>query len=103
VRWQGRTNVMTPPATAIERNIMSPRLRFIAMLLLVFTGLQAQPVGTQPADPVAVLIRQQLQPILDAPATGLARHGRSSMRWEISRRRGHARPTSINCWRHCMA
>jgi murein L,D-transpeptidase YcbB/YkuD len=62
---------MTPPATAIERNIMSPRLRFIAMLLLVFTGLQAQPVGTQPADPVAVLIRQQLQPTLDAPATGL--------------------------------
>jgi murein L,D-transpeptidase YcbB/YkuD len=53
-----------------RENAVPSGLRFIAMLLLL-TGLQAWPVAAQPVDPVAVLIRQQLQPPFDVPATGL--------------------------------
>ncbi|GAA0258291.1 L,D-transpeptidase family protein [Rhodanobacter caeni] len=50
---------------------MPSRLRLIVMLLLVFTGLHGRPAAAQPADPVAASIRQQLQPVTGAPATGL--------------------------------
>jgi murein L,D-transpeptidase YcbB/YkuD len=43
------------------------------MLMLVFgAGLQAWPVAAQPADPVAGLIRQQLEPMPAAPGMGPA-------------------------------
>lgn len=53
---------------------MPPSLRCIAMLLLLFgAGLPAWPLAAQPADPAAALIREQLQPTLDAPTAGLGK------------------------------
>jgi L,D-transpeptidase YcbB len=49
-------------------------LRFIVMLMLAFgTAVQAWPVAAQSPDPVAELIRERVEPALNAPGTGLGK------------------------------